>query len=441
MNITIDRQLKCLATLCVEVPAETVSKERSSILNSYLKQAKIPGFRPGKAPLAVVEKRFNNDIKEEIESRLVSQSFDEVIKRENVKILDFGIPEKLSFESNGTFTFSSTLILAPDFDLPEYKGIEINIPSNEVTEKDINEQLESLRQRFADFTTVSDRSIEIGDFGVVDFSSTLDGKPLDEALGRSAGYLSGRDGFWLKMQEDSFLPNFATQLVGLKIGESREIAITVANDFPLADLREKQLVFQVALKEIKTQNLPIADDEFAQKLMGPDKTVSDLTETISESIKTNRSKEIEDVKINQLIAYFDSKVDFDIPEQLLMRETQSQADALVQRAVQEGMSADELSAQQSQVFETASEQAKTNLKTNFILQEIANNEKIQVSNEELFNYAARIAQSQKQPVQKVIKTLQRQGSFPGIRNSILVSKALDFLVLNASVVETTKELS
>jgi trigger factor len=238
------------------------------------------------------------------------------------------------------------------------------------------------------------------------------------------------------MQDDAFLPGFAPQLVGLNNGDQKEITIVIPNDFPIEELREKPLVFQVTVKELKAQVLPELTDEFAQKLMGPDKTVDDLRNTITEGMKSNKQKEIDDMKINQLIAHFDQLVEFEIPESLLDAETQNQADSLVQSAAQSGMSNDEISEQREALLETAAAQAKTNIKTNFILQEIAEKENISVNDQELVQHLIRIASQRKEDPSTFIKNLQRNGQIPGIRNSLLINKALDFLLENASVAET-----
>ena len=439
MNITIERQEKCLATLRVEVPSTTVNAEKSKILASYAKQAKIPGFRPGKAPLAVIEKRFQKDIKEEIESRLIDQSLQESLKKENLKVLDFGNPNNLSFTEDGGFCFDAVLTLAPEITLPDYKGIAVTVPSNEVSEDELNTQIDGLRQRFADFTDIEDRSAAMEDFCVIDFTSSLDGKPLEEALGRPAGYLGGREGFWVRMQDDSFLPGFADQLVGLNAGENKDVSIPIPEDFPLEAIREKDIVFHVTIKELKSQVLPELNDEFAVKLMGPEKTIDDLKAAITDGMKTNKQKEIDDMKINQMIAHFDQAVEFEIPETLLQAEMQNQADALVQSAAQSGMDDEEITSQREALLDTAAAQAKTNIKTNFILQEIAEKENIVVSDNELVQHLLGIAQKRKEDPSKFIKSLQRNGQIPGVRNSLLINKALDFLLEHASVTESTEE--
>lgn len=439
MNITIERQEKCLATLRVEVPSATVNAEKSKILASYAKQAKIPGFRPGKAPLAVIEKRFQNDIKEEIESRLINQSLQESLKKENLKVLDFGNPYNLSFTQDGGFRYDTVLTLAPEITLPEYKGIAVTVPSNEVSEDELNTQIDGLRQRFADFTDIEGRSAALEDFCVIDFTSSLDGEPLEQALGRPAGYLGGREGFWVRMQDDSFLPGFADQLVGLNVGDTKDVSITIPDDFPLEAIRQKDIVFHVAIKELKSQVLPELNDEFAVKLMGPEKTIDDLKAAITDGMKTNKQKEIDDMKINQMIAHFDQAVEFEIPETLLQAETQNQADALVQSAAQSGMNDEEITSQREALLDTAAAQAKTNIKTNFILQEIAEKENIVVNDNELVQHLLGIAQKRKEDPSKFIKSLQRNGQIPGVRNSLLINKALDFLLEHASVTESAEE--
>lgn len=439
MNITIERQEKCLATLRVEVPSATVNAEKSKILASYAKQAKIPGFRPGKAPLAVIEKRFQNDIKEEVESRLINQSLQESLKKENLKVLDFGNPNNLSFTQDGGFRYDTVLTLAPDITLPDYKGIAVTVPSNEVSEEDLNTQIDGLRQRFAEFTDIEGRSAALEDFCVIDFTSTLDGEPLEQALGRPTGYLGGREGFWVRMQDDSFLPGFADQLVGLNIGDTKDVSITIPDDFPLEAIRQKDIVFHVTIKELKSQVLPELNDEFAVKLMGPEKTIDDLKAAITDGMKTNKQKEIDDMKINQMIAHFDQAVEFEIPETLLQAETQNQADALVQSAAQSGMNDEEITSQREALLDTAAAQAKTNIKTNFILQEIAEKENIVVNDNELVQHLLSIAQKRKEDPSKFIKALQRNGQIPGIRNSLLINKALDFLLEHASVTESAEE--
>jgi len=436
MNIVVEKQPKCVATLRVEIPSEKVSGQRDQIVRGYASKARVPGFRPGKAPRALVEKRFEKEIAEELNGVLINEAYDEALKQEQLKVLDFGVPENLTTNADGSVSFQSKLTLAPEVTLPEYKGITVKVPAVALPEEDLNTQLEALRERFADFKDVEGRAAELGDFAVIDYTSTVDGQPTDEFLGKAAGYLSGREGFWIKLDESAFLPGFAVQLVGLNVGESKEIKVTLPEDFPVADVRNKELVFQATIKELKKAELPELNDELAGRLL-PGKGVEDIKNIIRENLEGERARKISDLKVNQIVAYFNEKVDFDLPEELVNQETQSQANALVNQGIQSGMSEEEVTSQQEEIFASAGSQAVANLRTNFILQEIARAENLSVTDNELVNHLAQIATQRKIAPKKFIKDLQRNGRIPNIRSSMVIGKAIDFLVEHATVEETT----
>jgi trigger factor len=438
MNIVVEKQPKCVATLRVEIPAEKVSGERERIVAGYASQAKIPGFRPGKAPRKVIEKRYEKEIGEELRDRLMQEGCDEALRKESLKVLDFGVPESSEFQADGSFAFQTKILLAPDFQLPEYKGITVKVPSASVPDAEVDKQLEGLRERFADFNTVEGRAVQDKDFAVIDFTSSVEGKPLEEFLGKPAGYLGGREGFWVRIDEDSFLPGFAGQLVGLNAGEAKDVTVTIPDDFPLSDLRGKEVTFAVTLKEIKEAVLPELDNEFAAKL-APGKTLDEIKSLIRGNMEAERQRGIDDQKVQQIIEHFNSKVEFEIPEGILAAETQNQAAAIAQQNFRAGVSQEEVEAKHEEILATAGEQAQSNIKTNFILQEIAHAEKLVVTDQELVQHLVSLAQARKVQPKKFIKDIQRSGRLSGIRNSMLVGKAIDFVVEHANVEETNEE--
>ena len=437
MNIVVEKQPKCVATLRVEIPADKVNGQRDQIVKGYASKARVQGFRPGKAPRAIVEKRFEKEITEELNGVLFSEAYDEAMKQESLNVLDFGVPEDVTTLPNGNITFVSKLTLAPEVKLPDYKGVSVTVPPVAVPDEEIEAQLTALQERFADFTDIEGRAAEMGDFAVLDYTSTVDGKPTEEFLGKSAGYLSGREGFWVRLDEKAFLPGFTLQLVGMNVGDSREITVTLPEDFPVEDLRTKEITFQTTVKELKTAVLPALDDEMANRL-APGKTMEDIKGIIRENMQGERQRKIDDMKVNQIVAHFNAQVDFELPEDLVTQETQSQADAMVKRGVQSGMSEDEIESQQTEIFASAGSQAVSNLRTNFILQEIARVEKITVTDAELVNHLIQIANSRKVAPKKFIKDMQRAGRIPNIRSSMAIGKTIDFLVEQANVVESTE---
>jgi trigger factor len=437
MNIVVEKLPKCVATLRVEIPADKVQGEREQIVKGYASKARVPGFRPGKAPRAVVEKRFQKEIAEELNGALINEAYDEALKQESLHVLDFGVPEDVTTHPNGSITFISKLTLAPQVTVPEYKGVSVTVPPAAVPDEEIEAQLTALQERFADFNTIEGRAAAMGDFAVIDYTSTVEGKPTEEFLGKPAGYLTGREGFWVRLDEKAFLPGFAGQLVGMNAEDSREITITLPEDFPVSELANKEIVFQTALKELKEAILPALDDEMANRL-APGKTMADIKEIIRENMAGERDRKISDMKVNQIVAHFNAQVDFELPEELITQETQSQADAMVKRGVQSGMTEGEIESQQNEIFASAGQQALSNLRTNFILQEIARIEKITVSDSELINHLAQIANQRKVAPKKFIKDMQRAGRIQNIRSSMAIGKTIDFLVEHANVVESAE---
>jgi trigger factor len=438
MNIAVEKQPKCIAILNVEVPSADVTAKRQSITSSYASQAKLPGFRPGKAPKTVIEKRFAKQISEELTEALFGEACDKALETENLKVLDFGFPDNINERPDGSIAFETRLILAPEFTLPVYKGIEIKAPSTSVTDEEINTQLESIRERLAEFEDITGRAIQNDDIAVVDFTTTLEGKPLTEAIGEKGQYLAKRENHWLPVKEGSFLPGYAEQLVGSLQGDQKDVSITLDEKFPFEELRGKTIVLHTTVQGIKAPKLPELNDEFAEKLI-PGKTLDDIKAVIRENMGMEKIKQINELKVSQIVEKLNTAIHFDLPEEIVKREVQNQANSLVEQGSQQGASDEDILKQQEEIFSIATKRAVTNLRTNFLLQEIAQAEKIIVSDADLLGHISQIAQQRKQPIKKVIKDLQKSRQIQSIRNSMLISQTIDFLVEQANVTEVSAE--
>lgn len=438
MNIAVEKQPKCIAILNVEVPSADVAAKRASITSTYASQAKLPGYRPGKAPKAVIEKRFGKQISEELTESLFGAACDKALETENLKVLDFGFPDNINERPDGSIAFETRLILAPEFTLPNYKGIEIKAPSTEVTDEEINTQLESLRERLAEFEDVTDRAIQNDDIAVVDFTTTLDGVSLTEAIGEKGQYLAKRENHWLPVKEGSFLPGYAEQLVGSKTGDQKDVTITLDDAFPFEELRGKAIVLHTTVQGIKAPKLPELNDEFAEKLV-PGKTLDEIKAIIRENMGIEKTKQINELKVSQIVEKLNIAVSFELPEEIVKREVQNQANSLVEQGSQQGASDEDMLKQQEEIFSVATKRAITNLRTNFLLQEIAQAEKISVSDADLLGHISQIAQQRKQPIKKVIKDLQKNRQIQSIRNSMLIGQTIDFLVEQANVTEVSAD--
>ena len=438
MNIAVEKQPKCIAILNVEVPSADVAAKRESITSTYATQAKISGFRPGKAPKNVIQKRYGKQISDELTDVLFGEACDKAMEDEGLKVLDFGFPDNLNERPDGSIVFETKLILAPEFTLPEYKGIEVKAPSTAVTDEELTAQLENLRERLAEFENVTDRPVQNDDIAVVDFTTTVDGQPLTEVIGEKGQYLAKRENHWLPIKEGSFLPGYAEQLVGMKEGDKKDVTITLDNEFPFEELRGKEITLHTSLEGIKAAKLPELDDEFAEKL-APGKTLDEIKDMIRENMGQEKAKQINELKVNQIVEKLNASVNFELPEEIVQRETQNQANSLVEEGSKKGASDADMLKQQEEIFSVANQRAVTNLRTNFLLQEIAKAEKINVSDSDLLSHISQIAAQRKEPIKKVIKDLQKNRQIQSIRNSLLIGQAIDFLLEQAKVIEVSAE--
>ncbi len=430
MDITIEKQADCTATLKATVPADAVATLKDQIASSYTSHAKIPGFRPGKAPKSVILKRYEAAIEEELVNSLSEQVCDEALTQNpDLKVLDFGKAETATTD-NGEFTYSSTLTIVPDFELPEYMGIEVSVASDDVTDADVEDALNQFAQQNAKFETV-DRAAAMGDVTVIDFKTTVEGQPTADALGKPVGFLEGREGHWVFMEEDSFMPGLSEGLVGSKAGDTKDITITVPENFPFADLIGKELVFHVSVKEIREKQVPAIDDElFATAL--PGKTMDEIKDIVRENLKQQKENANNEAKADQISEKLADAIDFELPEALVERESYNVLQRKLYAAMQAGEK--EFDGIVDKLREEAKTETRRNLRVYFMLQEVARRENISVTDHEMSNAIMRLAQQEKATnLKSFVKKLQKEGRIPGIRLSLITSKVLDLLVKNAKV--------
>jgi len=387
----------------------------------------------------VIEKAHAEDISQEVEYRLIQNSFQEALKEnEDLKVLNVKNPENVTHQADGSFTFDAELITSPEFSLPDYKGLNIEVPKVEVTDGIVDENLDQLRQRFADYEDIEDRAAEKGDLAVIDYTATIDGKPLEEVGGEQAKPLASNEGYWIRLDEEAFFPGFTDGLIGLKPNEEKEISVTLPDDFPIETIRGMDADFAVTVTGLKSETLPDLDDEFANKIE-QGKSLDDLKALIRDDLEMRQKRQLEEIKINGVLAKLNELVDFDVPEDFLTSETQSQADAMVKEGMEAGMSEEQVKERQGGLFEEAEVRAKNSLKTNFLLTEIAETEELKVENSDVLQRVTMMAKQAKKPVKGYMKELQKSGQLGNIRQNMLFSKAIDFLVEHANVTEAEPE--
>jgi trigger factor len=432
MKVEVEAQPGSISTLQIELPPEEVSKEWDSIANSFARFAKIPGYRPGKAPRVVIEKRFRKEIQEQLTKKLVSKSYHDAIEQEQLRVASLANIEDVQFGEDKSMRFRATVVTAPEFELPEYRNISVQLPATKVSEAEIHAALERLRDQSADFVDVPERGLKIGDFAVIDFEGSIDGKLISEIAPQASKNLHGGKKFWLHLAAGNFLPKFCDQMVGQKRDETREITIAFPVDFPVEELATKEAGYAVTLREIKEKVLPPLDDAFAGKLI-PGKTLAELRHMIEHDLEHEKEHEREQAKEGQIVKYLHERTQFELPPALLKNETRRVLGELVQQNRERGIPDEMLKDKEKELIESAAALAAHRLKSNFILHRIAERENIEASRGDLDVRIREEAARYNVSAEKMRQELQEHAGLDTLAEQILLRKTLDFLKANVSV--------
>jgi trigger factor len=432
MNVVVENLPNCLATLRVEVEPEKVSKTMEQLVRDFTQQAKIPGYRPGKAPRAVIEKRYKKEIREELEKKLLGDSTREAIAEKKLRVLQLAGVDDVQLGEDQKMSFTATVVTQPEFEVPEYKGLAIEAKSSEVTDKEIEESLENLREQAADFTDVPERGAAMDDFIVVDYEGTIGGEPVHKLFPKAGKPLSGNQDFWIRMTPEAFFPGFAAQLVDAKAGETREFEIEVPADFPVEGMPGQKIQYKVTLKAIKEKVLPPMDDAFANTI-AKGKTLAELREMAREELGRQKAADVESSKRAGVMKQLLEKVECELPQGLVRQETQRILSDVVRENQARGVTEEVLKENEKELVGVAAQNARERLKGTFILLRIAEKEGLKVTREELFGRIATLAQKYEMSFEKMLKELEKRNAIDQISEEIVTAKALDFLISNASV--------
>jgi trigger factor len=432
MHIELENLPNCVTTLRVELPPDRVSQEKQSILREFQGSARLPGYRPGKAPRHLIETRYKKEIAEELRRKLVNAGTREAIAEKKLRVLSVGDVEQVELAPDSTLRFTAKLITAPEFELPPYQGLPVKVPPVEITEEELDKALDGLRHRLADFNDIEGRGLEMGDFAVLDFAGRLDGQPLSEVAPEAPKEFTGRENFWFKLAPNSLLPGFSEALVGAMAGETRELGLEIPPDFPLEALIGKRVEYTVKVRELKQQVLPELDDAFAEKVM-PGKTLADLRARGRADLEAERLGMIEESKRRQITAQLVGATHFDLPVEFVRSETRRIMSDIVRQNQERGISDDEIRGNHGEIGANAANAARERLTSAFILTRIAEKEGIKVTREEFDRHLAQMAVRHQMALEKLRRLLEERQALGQIEEEVLIGKVLAFIVANASV--------
>ncbi len=431
MNITVENLAPCKKLMRVEVEAKDVDAAFDSTTKTFQRQANLPGFRPGKAPREMVLRKYEKDIEDEVKRKLISDSYRKALDDKKLAVIGYPDIEEIQFGRGQALQFAATVETAPEFELPEYKGLSVKREARTVTDDDVLRALETLRTQQTNFQTVT-RPAKSGDVAVVNFTGTCDGKPITDIAPTAKG-LTEQQNFWVELQPDSFIPGFANQLADAKAGDKRTVTVDFPADFVTKELAGKKGVYEVEVVEVKEKILPAIDDAFA-KSYGAE-SLEKLREGVRRDLENELKYKLEKDVRGQLIRALLDRVNFELPETAVASETRNVVYDIVRENQKRGVSRELIEKEKEGIYAAATRNARERVKVAFLLQKIAEKENIKVSQEEIAKRVQAMAAMYQIPPDKFIKDLQKRNGLVEVYDQVMNEKVMDLLQQSAKIEE------
>lgn len=427
MNVSVENLAPCKKLLRVELDAQAVDEAFAATTKDFQKQASLPGFRPGKAPVQLVVKKYEKDIENEVKRKLIGDSYRKAIDEKKIDVVSRPDIEEIQFGRGQPLLYAATIETAPEFQLPEYKGLPVKREDKSVTDEDVERAINLLREQQVKFETVA-RELRAGDVAVVNYTGTSDGKPLTEIAPTAKG-LTEQKGFWVEAKADSFIPGFADQLLGSKAGENRTVNVDFPADFVSKELAGKKGVYEVEVVEVKEKVMPALDDAFAKSYDA--ESLEKLREGVRGDLENElKFKQRKDTRA-QIVRALLSQATFDLPETTVAQETRNVVYDLVRENTKRGVSRETIEKEKDAIYSAAASSAKDRVKLAFLVQRIAEKEEIKVSEPEILQRVQSLAAAYQMPPDKFLKDLQKRNGLMEIYDQLAHEKVLEFIENNA----------
>jgi trigger factor len=413
----------------VEVDAKAVDEAFEAMTKTFQKRAALPGFRPGKAPVAMIVRKYENDIRDEVKRKLINDTYRDAVKEKKLEIISAPDIEEIQFGRGQPLQFAATIETAPEFQLPEYKGMPVKREDKSVTDEDVEKAVELLRERQVKFEKV-ERELQDGDIAVVNYAGTTDGKPITDIAPTARG-LTQQQGFWVEMKPGSFIPGFSEQLLGAKTGDKRTVTVDFPSDFVTKELAGKKGTYEVEVVEIREKILPPLDDAFAKSYDAEnlEKLRAGVRTDLENELKYKQNRDARGQVVRELL----NRVNFDLPETTVAQETKSVVYDLVRENTKRGVPRETIEKEKDAIYSVAAANAKERVKLIFLVQRIAEKEDIKVSQEEILRRIQTIAAVNQIAPDKFLKDLEKRNGIAQIYEEIMQEKVLEFLQHNAKI--------
>ena len=431
MEVTITDLSPCKKQLRIEIDAETVNAKFDAVAKDFRRHANLPGFRPGKAPLANVMRSYGDKIGEEAKRTLMSDSYSKALKENDLRPVIMPEVEDLQFGHGKPFQYLATLEVTPSFELPEYNGIEVEKERRTVSDSDVAKALDTLREQRVSYADV-DRSAGEDDFIVVNFTGTIDDKPITDLVKVARG-LTEQKNFWLHTKQNPLIPGIVEALNGSGKDDKKTVTVTIPDDFIYEELIGKEAKYEIEIVQVKEKFLPELDDAFA-KGFGAE-SMEKLREGVENDLKNELEYSLKKSIRNQCVDKLLSAVNCDLPETIVNEATRAAVHNIVQQNHQRGVGKDIIEENKDRIYANAKADAEVRVRANYILSRIAEKEGIKVTDQELSRQIAAIAAQQKVKPQKLAQQLKDNGTLYQVQEEIMNGKVIDLLEEKAKVTE------
>lgn len=437
MEVFVEKQPECLATLRATIPSEAVKTKLEKLAGEFRKSAKLPGFRPGKAPVAIVARKYKNAIAEELTGEFVREMVSKAEQDNNFKVINaFNLEHGEVGERDLEMTVQITL--EPEFNLPDVETLNIEVEEEPVTEEMMEQNIYGLLERFAEFSDVKDRPAQMKDYVVITYTATVDGHSLAEVYPEAPSPVKGGEKMWMLMEERSLWPGFSAKIVGMNEGEERTVEIVVPEDFVIEELRGKTVVNQVKLEGIKAKKLPELTDEIVQQLLG--KNIEDIRKIVREKLEDFTAENTENKKRSAVVEHLVRNIEFEVPKEYVVRETRRALSEIVESEQVRGISQDDLVSHKDEIFKQAQLSGQFRTRADFILLQIARERKLEATQEDIVQRLMELSARTGITLEKIVKRLSKNDGLALISHEIIRGKALDFLASKVKVKRLEKKV-
>lgn len=433
MNVQVSDINETRKTLTVTLDQSEVDGEYQAILGEITKQVSLPGFRPGKAPAAMVAKRFGKQIQDEFKSKVVGKAYREGLEQAKLSVLSLVDVEEGAIEPGLSAAIKLTVDVRPEIKLPDYAGLETEVQPTEPTDAEVDGVIEGLRAERADFK-VAERPAQKGDYVRLGYEGSLEGQSLAELVGDKGIYAKAPQ-TWEEVEgaNEGVLPGLSAQLAGLKTGDKKTVTLTFPAEFaPVPALAGKAVAYALEIQEVRERVLPPVDDAFLKAHQVAD--LDALKTQIRQTLTRRKEQENRAAQRRQVTDALVARADFPAPESLVASERDGVLRQFIEENMRRGVPQEQFEQNKKELHESATRAAIARVKVQLLLARIAEEEKLKVEEKDLNQWLMREAMRSGQRPDKLAKDLGKdREQLRAIQQQLLFDKALDFVVAKASV--------